>query len=70
MLTTLVLAASETSKTAFYVAGGVLAAFAVLLSVVGMTSPEFPKGDGAYRGVIGLGLVLVVGACAATIITA
>ncbi len=70
MLSSLIIASGESSKTAFYVAGGVLAGFAVLLSVIGMTQPDFPKGDGAYKGIIGLAAVLVIGACAATIITA
>lgn len=62
--------AEETSKTLFYVLGSALAAFAVLLSVVGMTKPDFPGTDGAVRGTIGLTVLLVLAAGAAVIITA
>ena len=46
----LVLAAEEAepSKTAFYVLGGVLAVWAVVLGFIGLRSPEFP---GSERGV-------------------
>jgi len=40
----LVLAAEEAepSKTAFYLCGGLLAAWAVVLGVIGLRSPDFP----------------------------
>ena len=68
---TLVLAAEavEKSKVPFYILGGALAAWAVVLGVVGLSRPAFPTGR-AERGVIGFTLLLVVGAMAAAVITA
>jgi len=60
---------AEPSKTAFYVAGGLLAVFAVLISVLGFTRPDFPASGGAARGVMGLSAVLVVAAMTATVLT-
>lgn len=65
----LVLAAEETSKTAFYLAGGALAAWAVILSAVGLTRPDFPGSDGAARGVMAISTVLVIAAAAAAVVT-
>jgi hypothetical protein len=61
-LVTLIAAAEEGhhSETPFFILGLLLAGFAVLVSVVGFTRPDFPGSDGAARGVIGLGAVLVV----------
>ncbi|MBA3328529.1 MAG: hypothetical protein H0T43_09545 [Solirubrobacterales bacterium] len=50
------------SEAPFFIAGGVLAAFAVLVSVLGFKRPDFPSGAGAARGVMGLGAVLVAAA--------
>jgi len=65
----LVLAAEESSKTAFYLVGGALAAWAVILSFVGLTRPEFPDSDGAARGVMAISTVLVIAAISAAIVT-
>jgi len=62
--------AAETSKTAFYVGGGLLAAWAVVLGAVGMTQPEFPKTEGAARGVMGIGVLLTIVALATVLMTA
>jgi hypothetical protein len=62
-------AAEETSKTAFYLAGGALAAWAVILAAVGLTRPEFPGSDGAARGVMAISTVLVLAALAAAVAT-
>ena len=60
----------ESSKTLFYVAGGVLAAFAVIISVIGIRGiATFPSSKGQARGVLGLAALLVLGAMAAAIIT-
>jgi hypothetical protein len=61
--------AEETSKTAFYLAGGALAAWAVILSALGLSRPEFPGSDGAARGVMAISTVLVIGAMTAAVIT-
>lgn len=67
----LVLAAeeAESSKTAFYLLGGLLAAWAVVLAAVGLTRPSFPATTTAARGVMALTAVLTVGATAAAVIT-
>jgi hypothetical protein len=62
--------AEESSKTAFYICGGLLAAWAVVLSLIGMSSQTFPATVGAKRGVIALTLVFVVAAMATAVITA
>ncbi len=60
----------ESSKTAFYICGGLLAAWAVVLSLIGMASETFPATVGAKRGVIALTLVFVAAAMATAVITA
>jgi hypothetical protein len=62
--------AAETSKVPFYIAGLLLAGWAVVLSVVGLTQPTFPSGPQAQRGVIAVSAVLVVVAVAMAIVTA
>ncbi len=66
----LVLAAEEAehTPTAFYVAGGLLAGWAVLLSAVGMMRPDFPKSDGTTKGLYGVSALLVVAAAAGAIL--
>jgi len=59
----------ETSKTAFYVAGSVLAAWAVVVSIIGFTRHEFPGGRGAARGVMLLSAVLVAATMASAVLT-
>ena len=70
---TLVLAATEghgSSKTAFYIAGAVLAVFAVIVAVIGIKRIDsFPASKGQARGVIGLAALLVVAAMATSILT-
>ena len=74
LLTTLMAAAEageeESSKTLFYVMGGVLAAFAVVISAIGIRGHEtFPPSQGAARGVMTLAAVLVVLTLATAILT-
>jgi hypothetical protein len=52
------------SDLPFFIAGGVLASFAVLISVVGFKKPDFPANQVAARGVMALGTVLVASAMA------
>ena len=69
-LITLAQAEEETSKTAFYVAGGVLAAFAVVISAIGIRGHEtFPPSRGAARAVMALAVVLVAATMASAILT-
>ncbi|MDX6728571.1 MAG: hypothetical protein QOK49_3376 [Baekduia sp.] len=63
-------AAAEKSKTAFYLLGGLLAVWAVVLSGIGMSQATFPATVGAKRGVIALTGALVLGAMAAAVLTA
>ena len=63
-------AEEETSKTLFYVLGLVAAGWAILLFAVGMRSEKFPASDGAYRGVIAVSFLVVIGAMASAVITA
>jgi hypothetical protein len=65
----LLLAAAEPSKVPFFIAGGVLALWAVVLAGIGLTQPEFPFSERGARGVIALSFVLVVIAMAAGILT-
>jgi hypothetical protein len=73
-LTALVLAAEaggqEKSKTVFYLFGGLLVVWAVVLSGIGMASATFPATVGAKRGVIGLTALLMAAAMATAVITA
>jgi hypothetical protein len=59
----------ETSKTAFYVCGGLLAVWAVVVSVIGFTQARFPGTATAQRGVIAITATLVVAATATAVIT-
>jgi hypothetical protein len=68
VLTTLI-AASEPSKVPVYIAGAVLVAWAVGLSLVGLTRPGFPYNLGGQRAVIGISLLLAALAIAMAIVT-
>ena len=63
--------AAEKSHALFYVCGGALALWAVLVSFVGMRGHEnWPSNDGAARGIMGISALLVVLAMATAVITA
>lgn len=49
-------------ETPFFVAGGILVAFAILVSVVGFKKPDFPGSAAAARGVMALSVLLVAAA--------
>ncbi|HEY1509011.1 MAG TPA: hypothetical protein VGF93_08440 [Solirubrobacteraceae bacterium] len=65
----LVLAASESSKVPFFIAGGALALWAVILAAIGLNRPDFPGDLRGQRGVIAISAVLVVLAVAMAIAT-
>jgi hypothetical protein len=69
VLRVLITAAEEPSKVPFYLAGGALALWAVILAGIGLTRPAFPYNIRGQRGVIAISLVLVVIAIAMAIIT-
>ena len=68
MLSALI-AAAEPSKVPFYIAGGVLASWAVVLACVGLTRPSFPFNVRGQRGVIAISLLLAALAIAMAIAT-
>jgi hypothetical protein len=59
----------EPSKTPFYIAGAVFATWAVIVSAIGITQPEFPRTPGLTRAVYGVSLVLMLGAMSMAIVT-
>ena len=65
----LILAAGEPSKVPFYIAGGVLAVYAVLLAAIGLARPAFPGNARGARVVMGVSFVLVAIAIAMAVIT-
>ncbi len=65
----LITAADESSKVPFYIIGGALAIYAVILSTIGIQRPDFPSNMGGQRGVVALTAVMVVLAIGAAILT-
>lgn len=62
--------AAEKSKTPFYIAGGILVAWALIISLgVGMRKPSFPETLGQQRAVMGVSAVLVVAAVSMAVMT-
>jgi hypothetical protein len=53
--------------TGFYILGGVLAAWALLVSALGVMREDFPATPGATRLVGAISIVLVVGAIGSAI---
>jgi hypothetical protein len=63
-------AGEETSKAAFYIAGSLLALWALLVSAIGISRHrEWPGSATAARGVMGISAVLVVAAMVTAVIT-
>ncbi|MGA2321893.1 MAG: plastocyanin/azurin family copper-binding protein [Solirubrobacteraceae bacterium] len=60
---------AEKSKAPFYIAGGVLVAWALIVSYVGMHRPDFPGGLGGQRVVMAITAVLVLTAVSMAVIT-
>jgi hypothetical protein len=59
----------ESSKTAFYIAGGILAAFGFLIGILGtMRHEDFPA-EGPARAIMGVAALLVVATMAASVAT-
>jgi hypothetical protein len=65
----LITAADESSKVPFFIIGGALAVYAVILATLGIQRPDFPSNMGGQRGVIALTAVIAVLAVAAAILT-
>jgi hypothetical protein len=68
---TLVLAIDEhePSKVPFYIGGGALAAWAVVLGFFGLRGETFPASQATARGVMGVSVLLVTVAIAMALIT-
>lgn len=61
---------AEKSKVPFYIAGGLLVAWALTVSLLlGMRRPDFPSSKSGERGVIAVTAVLVVAAASTAVIT-
>src|SRR6202035_1521131 len=62
--------AAEKSKVPFYIAGGLLVAWALIVSLgLGLRRAEFPGNPRAARAVIGVSAVLVIAAASTAVIT-
>ena len=62
--------AAEKSKTAYYIAGGLLVAWALIVSVLlGLRKPDFPNNLGGQRVVIAIAAVLVLATTSTAVIT-
>jgi hypothetical protein len=62
---------AESSKTLFYICGGALAIWAVVVSAIGIRAHEtFPPTKSAQRGVMAISVGLIVLAMASAVITA
>ena len=60
----------ESSKALFYLCGGLLVAFAVVISAIGISRRDtFPAGKRQARGVMALAALLVLAAMASAVIT-
>jgi hypothetical protein len=59
----------EPSKVPFYIVGGAVAAWAVVLSAIGLSRPDFPGESRLARMVMAFSAVLVVSAMAVAVIT-
>ena len=62
-------ASHEGSKTAFYVAAGVLAGWAVLVGALGVARETFPPSEGTARLVMLVSGVLMVATMAAAVLS-
>jgi uncharacterized cupredoxin-like copper-binding protein len=62
--------AAEKSKVPFYIAGGLLVAWALIVSAgLGLRRPDFPGGLSGQRAVVAISAVLVLGAVSTAVIT-
>ena len=63
------LAVAEPSKVAWFIAGGAAAAWAVIVSAIGLRNPDFPGNEGGARVVMLISFVLVAAAMTAAVAT-
>jgi hypothetical protein len=69
VVVTALLAAAEPSHVPFFIAGGVFALWAVVLSWIGLTHPSFPFDVRGQRAVMGVSFILAAAAVATAIAT-
>ena len=60
---------AETPKTAFYVIGGILASWAVLVAAVGITRHGFPSTPTTRNAVMAITALLVAATLASSVLT-
>jgi hypothetical protein len=60
---------AEPSKVPFYVAGGVLVLWALLVSTFGIRRETFPTSGTQARGVMAISVLLIAAAMATAVIT-
>jgi hypothetical protein len=60
----------EPSKVAFYIAGGLLVAFALVVSAIGIRGETFPPSRGGRALVMAVAVVLAAAAMATAVLTA
>ena len=58
------------SEAPFFIVGGLLAGFAIVISVIGFKKPDFPGDATAARGVMALGITLTLATMASIIYVA
>jgi hypothetical protein len=63
------LAAAEPSKVPWFIFGGAAAAWAVIVSAIGLRNPDFPGNEGGARVVMLISFVLVAAAMTAAVAT-
>ena len=61
---------AEKSELPFFIMGGLFATFAVVVSVFGFKNPDFPDNSGAARGVMTVGVVLMLAAVSTAVYVA
>jgi len=60
----------ERSELPFFIMGGLFASFAVAISVYGFKNPDFPDNAGAARGVMSVGVLLMLSAVSCAVYVA
>jgi hypothetical protein len=58
------------SELPFFLAGGLLVTFAIVISVIGFKRPDFPADEQAARGVMALSVALMAGALGSAVYVA
>jgi plastocyanin len=61
--------AAEKSKTPFYIAGGILVAWALFVSMGLGRKPDFPSSEGQQRGIMAVSAILVLAAVSMAVVT-